>query len=550
MKIAIPTLSFLVLLVTAACRPSASQPAPTPVPTHPIDAYMLPLFEAQGVAPIEGTDTELCRRLYADLLGRYPTADEVDTDCAGRDIDALVADFQSRPEYLLTSERFWQDRFRTDDIGIDWRYLKTLFARVRALHAEEIAYDDFAVESLMDPGFMLQGLGPVGRTQRAFATFFGRPPSAAESNEISRIFRPWIRLEVPDPDFPYIDRRAAFIDPAQCNAIADCSTSLLGGVSLSLPSAPEGGFAYESLPAGVADELRKPGEAFVAQPYFWEAAADAILNRYLSWSDGGLFPREPGKVLPEVRQIVTDHLIETGSYVEAERLVLTSILYRHASILPPDGYGEDPSAPEPPVWTSGPVKPVRAEAFLDTIRAFSAELDGTCDPRYSDGFTSQRLADAFAAAGGDITLAQAIADQQTLHALQEHRGLLTSGEGIPRPDMRYANIARQIGGCPGRSATRFDPDSVGLPYALAHDVVVEQICDEAVTRGVLVGSGTSLTDVLSHQMRLLYSRDATADDIADFTSAFAACTGAECTTDGLARGVCVSLLGDAEMIYP
>src|SRR5215813_2478823 len=42
---------------------------------HPIDRVLHPILWKQHITPVEAAPAELCRRLFADLLGRVPSTD-------------------------------------------------------------------------------------------------------------------------------------------------------------------------------------------------------------------------------------------------------------------------------------------------------------------------------------------------------------------------------------------------------------------------------------------------------------------------------------------
>jgi DNA polymerase-3 subunit alpha len=66
-------------------------------------------FATEGIVPVEASKPELCRRLAADLLGRFLTSDEQPSMCAGS-VNDIVTRFQNRPEYLHVGQRAWRDR--------------------------------------------------------------------------------------------------------------------------------------------------------------------------------------------------------------------------------------------------------------------------------------------------------------------------------------------------------------------------------------------------------------------------------------------------------
>src|SRR5207253_9943983 len=136
------------------------------------------------------------------------------------------------------------------------------------------------------------------------------------ASDFASLYRAWIPQQVVDPDFSYAYRVQAIILPGLCEPLTSCSSDLLGGGVLDMSPFPQGslyeGVRYEDLTAEELSAVQEPGRVLIRQPGLYEAAADEILNRLLAWSDGGRFPREPGIVLPEVREVLADYLKETG----------------------------------------------------------------------------------------------------------------------------------------------------------------------------------------------------------------------------------------------
>lgn len=533
-------LGFLVLVSACSSKEKGGGGA------NPIDEVMAPRFEAEGIEPVQAGDAELCRRLAADLLGRYLTADEAGQQCAGRPVGDVVADFQRRDEYRVVSERHWRDRFDSNDIAVDWRDLKEVFALVDALHRSDVGYQAFAIEVMSHPGFISNAILPEEKVHAVFKAFMGRTPTQAESFDLASVYRPWIPSQSADPDFPYIYRNVAVIFPVLCEPISSCTASLFGGGMLDLSGFEDPSFQgipYEDLSEGQKDALRVPGRMLTEQPFFWEAAADEILNRYLGWSDKGRFPREPGIVLPEVREVLADYLRRTGDYPGAERVVLTSWLYRMKAEVADDGFGDDPLAPVPAIYAHGPVKPALAETWLDSTEALTVDL-GTCDPRYSDGFPFFLILDAIG--NGMVTDAEGTADIRRLWEMQENRTPWDEEQG--QPDFTYQFVARLIGGCPGFQNDR--QEQTGLSYAFTQETLAELLCNVDIPGNDLTPPGTvNVENTLAHQMRIAYGRSPTAAETADYVAAQATCAGAECSENGTKNSVCVGLLGGAEMIF-
>jgi hypothetical protein len=532
-----------VVLVFAGC----SKKSATPDGANPIDKVMEARFLAEGITPVEASKPELCRRLAADLLGRFLTSAEQPSMCAGSAND-IVTRFQNRPEYLHVGQRAWRDRFNSSDVNVDWRYLKDLYEQVDKMQKGQLKYKDFAILAMSHPGFVMNYIQPEDKVKAVFKAFLGRSPTASESSDIASLYRPWLPSQEPDPDFPYIYRTPALILAALCDPLTTCTANMFGGGQLDLSGFVDPtyqGLKYEDLTAAQIEAIREPGRVLTAQPFFWEAGADAILNRYLAWSDGGRFPREPGIVLPEVREALAEYLKSSDNYPAAERVLLTSWLYRQAAQVADDGQGNDPAAPVPAVYAHGPVKPGDAEVWLDSTAALTLPL-GTCDARYSDGFAYFLIMNASMVTPPLITSAQAYADVKKLYTMRGDQEAFDDANNYP--DFTYLYVARLIGGCPGFQSQR--QGQTGLSFAFTQESISELLCDNNTAQNLKpTVSGPTLDDILVHQMRLTYGRDPSAQDKADFATAKATCTGADCTESGMENAVCVGLLGSAEMVF-
>lgn len=531
---------------TPACTPL--EPVAPYEGDHPLDAAVHEAFERAGVIFRPAGELELCRRLMGDLVGKLPTAEEFAANCSGKSAEEIIRTLQASDRYLLVAERWWRDRMSTTDILTDWRYLKDLYLLVDQLHAGTLTYRDFAIEALAHPGFISQDFSAEDIARRSFRTFLGRPATDAEAVDLAGLFRPWLASYATDPDFPEIQTVFTFIAPEYCSSLTRCRTDLFGGAELDIPARIFVPYIYwQDLDPFQLDALRVVGRLFVEQPIFWEAAADALLSRYLGWSDGGRFPREPGIILPELRVALADYLQRTGDLPGAERLLLTSRLYLQSAIVEPDGFGDDPHAPQLPVFAYGPVKAANAETWLDSVAPLTFGGMGTCDPRYPEFYSMILLYDAFDR--GAITSTAALGDSLLrLYQLQEGKYPMVEGEnGYYEPSGYYNYYARQLGGCPGFGAVR--GEATGLAFGFAQESFAELAClyaDFATPPGVLE---PSLAQIVDHQMKTVYGRSATVEEQAIFQSARNNCVGEECSSNRTVSSVCTALVGSAEMLF-
>lgn len=513
-----------VLLSVFVVGCSTAEPADTHPPEHPIDAVLQPIFERDAIVPELADARTLCRRLFVDLLGQLPTEQEIATECAGRDVEAIATDFMARDAYLLRSERHWRDRLAPRETYADWRYFTDLYRRVDDLHRSRLRYDDFAREVLVHPAFVLS-VEPPERVRLAFGAFAGRAPSAGEIAALAPLYLPFYLDELPDPDFEYVYVYRARYAPEICAYFGGCATTLFGGAEIEAYG--EDDFDFAELTPAQRDEVNTIGRLLVVQPFFYEAAADEILDRLLGWSDGGRTPRRPGALFPEVRRVVADHLERTGNYPATERLVLTSWLYTMPA-------ATDDAA----VYAVGPTKPVDAEVWLDKLRAHARLGASTCDVRYLGNESEYLLYDAFE--DGLVDEDQLYEDILRFHDLTGDRRPL----GEEGPDTSYETFANLIGGCPRTGAERGAP--YGVAFANRQEGLADLLCREGFEGSL---GSTTVEAELRRQMPSLLGRAPTAEEIADFEAAYAECTGDDCAPEHIPTAVCTALAGSAELTF-
>jgi hypothetical protein len=533
------------------CTSAACTPFDPVLPyegAHPLDrAIHETLARAGGVFRPAG-ELELCKRLMADLTGKLPSRAEFEARCSGKSTEQIIDELRATDRYLLTAERWWRDRLNTNDVVTDWRYVKELYEMVDQLHLGTLRYDEFAIDVLSHPGFVMQEFFPEDMARRAFLGFLGRPATEAEALDLSGLYRAWIPAQGTDRDFPEIYTFLTYIAPEFCTGFSRCKTELFGGAEMTIPASLFIQFIpWENLNVFQRDALRVPGRLFVEQPIFWEAAADAILDRFLGWSDGGRFPRRPGIVLPELRQALAEYLRETGDYLGAEKLLLTSRLYLQTAVVEPDGFGDDPNAPEQPVYAHGPVKAANAETWIDSVAPLTFGDLGNCDPRYPNFYAMALLYDAFdrgaisstAALGRDLLL---------LYEMQEGKyGMYPGAYGFLEPSGYYQYYAAQLGGCPGFGTMR--GEASGLAFGFAQETFAELACTYAEQAAPPNIQEPSLEELLEYQMNMLYARSPRPEELAVFESARNNCSADDCTSNGVVRSTCTALLGSAEMLF-
>lgn len=121
---------------------------------NPIDRFLLAQRESQSASsPPPAAPRVLLRRVYLDLIGLPPTIDEQNQFEKSGDLEAVIQDLLSRPEYGERWARHWMDVVRyADSNGYErdaekpfvWRYRDYV---IQALNDDK-PYDRFVIEQL------------------------------------------------------------------------------------------------------------------------------------------------------------------------------------------------------------------------------------------------------------------------------------------------------------------------------------------------------------------------------------------------------------------
>lgn len=516
--------SGLVALLACASPTEEAPPAGCAAPlalsqsSNPLDRALAPAYSAACLELIPEDPARLCRRLQQDLLGRAD--DAAPAGCSDASLDPLLRRLQAEPRYLLQSERQWRDALDLSP-DLDWRYLRRVYLLVDELHRGALRYDAFVAALLAEPAVALSGFARSG----AFTVFLGRRPSALEAEDFGRAFALWQSgYRQGGPDNLDVPEFGALIEPLACLSLGGCQTTLFGGAAVQiLPRPPnEHGFsapfAYEEATDAELAELGRPGARLAASPQIWEAAADHLLNRFLGWDDGAFFPRTPGVLLPKVRSALADFLASTGDLPAAERLLLSSWLYRQRA--------QDVPEPKPrPVWAVGPLKRAPAETLLDGLLAGAPVDFGVSEPRYPLRRYAKDLLDRYRLGTLDAPgLERAFAKIEAL--LAPRTRFAVGPSGVREPDFRYDSWADLLGR-PGADD--------GVRFALSHERVVQELCAS-------LASGQSWEPEVA--MRRHLGRAPSPTEQSAIEQALSGCAG-PCA----ARAVCEAVLGSAELRF-
>ncbi|MDB4965632.1 MAG: hypothetical protein JWN44_1321 [Myxococcales bacterium] len=446
-----------------------------------VDAVVAPMLQKDGVKPTVAGDTELCRRYAIDLSGVAPSWDEYVAHCRGKSPSEIVDYFMAQPDYVRVNQRLWADAFQYDNRTVWYQYLQDLDAQVGALYRGELGYPDFAAIAMTHPAFVGEFVGE-NVVAYGYQALLGRDALPEERSDMLSLYRMWRSRPAYDASigaFRYnacasdadcsagrtcqplpsgaskvctdtSNYRELYLEPRACAGAfgaINCTSAAHDASAILAGSAP---IALGDLTADQWNVVRTPGRVITQQRYFYEAAADRTLAKYLGWWHLGV--ELPGYEIPAVRQALATLLAQKGDLRAMERELLTSVLYT----MPADNSGADTV-----LWHHGPTKQMIAESWIDSVGKFTGVALGACDWRYPLQSLRWLPASLFPPAGA-------------------------------LPSFAYQATARTMGGCPDQK-TQSRYTDVGVLYAMEQRSLLAAACsDKSASKVAAAASATAL----------------------------------------------------------
>ena len=512
---------------------------------NPVNRGLCRSLWGVGLAHRPVDAAEACRRLFIDLVGRVPTADEAEATCQGRWGDtarALMAD----EAFVALNQRRAADRFLYSTEVVSVQSIYDMDRLVAKLHRGLVPYDLFAAVASAHPVMTRRNADPADRAEALFKQFLGRPPFEHERADMARLYRlwysgyydhPYLNMRLPDAFLRYrcINQETGAVDEEHRG---ECASVLWGYNEVILK--PDLRAAADRsinalttwhglLRASEWEQLAVPGRILATQREFWEKAVDDVLQQYLGY--------DLAAQVPEVREELVEWLFRYQGDIRAvHHAVVTSAAYLQSTA----GAGAAPRYR----WTYGPLKQMQAEVWLDSMARAAGVDVGACDHRIS------RPQDFLAA--GSVP---------AYRVLQKSRWRL-NGEG--RVDTGYAEVARTLGGCPENvSGGRYTV--VSILTTATQLSFVHQLCDPAGAGGATAARAQALLpdavtparaldvalagDVARHQYRLLLGRAPPDVELTEARGAGEQCAASGCTAEQFARPFCFALLSSAERTF-
>lgn len=509
---------------------------------NPIDRAMCPHLWGAGYDTRPVVDTEACRRVHADLKGRFPSYGEIADGCLGRPIGDAVLEWIKDDQFVLQNQRRWADVFRYNNVAVNLERIYDADKLVGKLYGGFVRYDEFVEVMSAHPVFLRRFDDAGDRAEALFNVFVGRPPFANERADMAKLYALWgngyhdhpeLGLRLPDS---YIDHKCITEDGKRDEDTAGACTSVLWGFNrvVLLPDfrAVDNQTWVGNLTEKEWKLLQTPGRIVGSWPQVWEHAVSEVLELYLGY--------DLSKYTPSVVQELVEYVLKhKGDIRAAHYAVLTSALYLQSTTC--DDSTCDPELETPP-WTYGPLRQAEAEQWIDSIDASVNRKLGACDHR--------------------IPSANELLESSVVgHELVANSRWKVTDED--RVDDRYSSLAQTLGGCPDNLvAGRFK--AISILNTATQEAFVAGLCNpggekgEGVNAKVLLPNGVSPATVLDadlavriaeHQIGEFFSRTPVDAEVTMAQTGAGSCVPKPCTAESFSRVLCYALLSSSEMLF-
>lgn len=492
---------------------------------------------------------QACRRLFVDMIGRFPTPGEVNDVCNlptwGETVDNLLA----RDEFVFVNQRRWADEFLYNNRTVNFERAYDMDDLVGKAYRGLVAWDQFAQVASAHPVFVRRYDNGSDRVSALFKIFMGRPPYENERADLARLYTVWENdyWEHPYaglmPD-AYIAHRCLDEEGNATPESAGPCTSILFGIN-QVVIKPDGrrnpdGLTWSGyLSADEWELLQAPGRVITTDPAlsqrFWEWTADQVAEQYLGY--------DLGTVAPEARRELVQYAIDHGGDIRAlHYAVATSLPYLQSSR--DGGWDEDDALP---AFAYGPLKQIEVEPWLDSIKRFTGYQMAACDHRlpFPEDYLDEDLANGW-------TRAFVRMSKWTIN--QQNDGIVTD----------YRTLAQTLGGCPTNEVnSRFT--TVSILNTAVQENFIARVCNagnqpdvNGVPATMLLPEGMSSSaaltedaalEIATRQSRLFLSRDLTSEERDLVLEAYGQCEPKPCDAEAFARPLCFALLSSAEMLF-
>lgn len=339
-----------------------------PTSANEVDKHVLAALRARGLEPARPCSDEVfVRRVYLDVIGTLPTADEVrqflDDSRPGRRA-ALIESLLAREEFADYWSLKWCDVLRVKSeypINLWPNAVQAYHRWVRDAIASNKPYDAFAYELLTASGSNFR-VPPVNFYRAVQGQDRGAIAAAVALTFMGTRLEAWPAEQRHEMEGFF--SRLAFKPTAEWKEEIVCLDPTPGGpLDLSLPDGT-------SVHIAVGDDPRRAFAAWLVapdNPWF----ARSVANRIWAWLLGRGIIHEPDDIrpdnppaIPELLALLESELVQGGYDLRrVYRLILNSRTYQQSSI--PHSTGPDAEA----LFAYYPVRRLDAEVLVDALCA-------------------------------------------------------------------------------------------------------------------------------------------------------------------------------------
>lgn len=509
---------------------------------NPLDEGMCSALWGAGYDTRPVVDTEACRRVHADMTGRFPTLQEISETCLGRPIEDTVRELILSDEFVYQNQKRWADALGYNNTAVNLDRIYDADVLVGKLYSGFLRYDEFVTVISAHPVFVRRYDTAEDRVAALFDLFVGRPPFSNERADMAKLYALWtngyhdhrgIGTRVPDS---YVEHRCIGENGAVDESTAGACTSILWGFNRVILVPDFRSIDNQTWSGNLGPTewaiLQTPGRILGTWPQVWEHAISRIFVQYLGY--------DLTKYVPSVTQKMIEYVLaHDGDIRAAHYAVATSSLYLQSSTC--DDASCDAGAEVPP-WTYGPLRQAEAELWLDTLLEHADRDLGGCDHRIP---SADELVESTPAG---------------YRLVQESRWRITDDGWV---DDRYRSLAQTLGGCPDNlTAGRFK--AVSILNTATQEAFVRGLCnptlsdDEGIDPSLLLPGGVSAdsmldagqaTAILEHQVGTYFGRPPSEAEVAMASAGAEACSPKPCSTEAFARPLCYALLSSSEMLF-
>ncbi len=351
---------------------------------NPVDEAVCPILWGAGLDTRPVDEEQACRRIYADLRGRFPSFEEINNDCLAKPIANIVEALIETEDFVFLNQRRWADILRYNNVAVNFERIYDADIIVGKLYRGHLRYDHFVEVMSAHPVFTRRYDNANDRAEALFNIYVGRPPYDNERVDMSKLYVLWtngyfdheeLGMRVPDA---FIEHRCLNAIGEIDEATAGACTSVKWGYNRVVVQpdhrAVDNQTWAETLTRKEWELLQTPGRIIGQWPIVWENAVAQVLEQYLGY--------DVAKYSPSITQKLVEYVLQHGGDIRAAHYaVVTSQLYLQST----ECAGTECDAQkEFPEWTYGPLRQASAELWIDSVGAMVSAPQGACDHRITE----------------------------------------------------------------------------------------------------------------------------------------------------------------------